>query len=151
MGSLFDTRVRNRRNHTPWATIALLRFIREMVLNATGDPQNHAVILRATYRGDVASRMWFELNGPEKTRSVILFSRRSLICCCGARRKPNYRPAKMQNTDGVILCFASVSLGITARMIQRSQAASMHIWTLCAKATTAGLWKCTTKQLVRLS
>ena len=61
MSSLFDTYVRSRREHTPWATVGLLSFLKEMIWNGTGKPAENAFILRAEYRHDVASRIWYEL------------------------------------------------------------------------------------------
>jgi hypothetical protein len=56
MGSLFDTKVYNRRNSTPWAHVSILSFMREMIWY-----QESPVILTANYRGDVASRIWYSL------------------------------------------------------------------------------------------
>ena len=61
MGSMFDTNVRERREHTPWATISLTRFFREMVWNEVDAPDENAVQLTVRYRHSVASRMWFRL------------------------------------------------------------------------------------------
>ena len=61
MSSLFDTEVYLRRNHTPWASVNFLHFVKDMVFNASSDDLN-AVVFRAGYRHDVASRVWFELS-----------------------------------------------------------------------------------------
>lgn len=63
MSSWFDTRVRNRREHTPFATISLLKFIRNALMNMPMDekPYDHQFILTVTNRPDVASRMWVEI------------------------------------------------------------------------------------------
>ena len=61
MSSMFDTNVRNRREHTPWATISLTKFFREMVWNGADAPTENAVQLSVQDRHSVASRMWFRL------------------------------------------------------------------------------------------
>ena len=62
MSSLFDTEVYQRRNHTPWASVNFLHFVRDMVWNGGGkDPLKDQVVFRARYRHDVASRVWFSL------------------------------------------------------------------------------------------
>jgi len=61
MSSLFDTEVYLRRNHTPWASVNFLHFVKDMVWNGSGDPLENEVVFRARYRHDVSSRVWFEL------------------------------------------------------------------------------------------
>lgn len=61
MGSLFDSFVRSRREHTRWASVSLLSFLKEMIWNGTDTPHENTFILRATYRPDVSSRIWYEL------------------------------------------------------------------------------------------
>jgi hypothetical protein len=61
VGSLFDTNVYQRRNHTPLASMNLQSFIRDMVWNGTSDPAKNCLVLTASYRHDVASRIWYEL------------------------------------------------------------------------------------------
>lgn len=63
MGSLFDSRVYDRRNYTPWASVSLTSFIGEVVTNfGTGDNRCDAeVVLKCIYRHDIASRLWWTL------------------------------------------------------------------------------------------
>jgi len=64
VSSLFDSNVRSRRNHTPWAKMSLMMFAKEMALNCgccckdrmTGD---HGFRLNVEYRASVASGFWF--------------------------------------------------------------------------------------------
>lgn len=69
MSSWFDTRVRNRREHTPFATVSLLKFIRNALMNMPMDekPYDHPFILTVTNRPDVASRMWVEIQWTDAT------------------------------------------------------------------------------------
>jgi hypothetical protein len=64
MGSLFDSRVYDRRNHTPWSNVSLTSFIGDVVMNfGIGDNRCDAeVVLKCIYRHDVASRMWWTLS-----------------------------------------------------------------------------------------
>jgi hypothetical protein len=62
MSSLFDTEVYQRRNHTPWASVNFLHFVRDMVWNGTAEPLENEVVFKARYRNDVASRVWYELS-----------------------------------------------------------------------------------------
>jgi hypothetical protein len=72
MGSWFDTRVRNRREHTPFASIGLLSFIRRVIGNKPYDAPayEHTVVLTVASRPDVASRLWYEIEwtGPDGKR-----------------------------------------------------------------------------------
>jgi len=61
MSSLFDTEVYQRRNHTPWASMNFLSFVRDMAWHGTADPVKNGVVFRTYYRHDVSSRMWYEL------------------------------------------------------------------------------------------
>lgn len=61
MGSLFDTEVYQRRNHTPWANVSFRGFVRDMIWHGSDDPMNNQVILTAHYRPDVSSRAWYNL------------------------------------------------------------------------------------------
>jgi len=61
MSSLFDTEVSQRRNHTPWASMNFLAFVRDIVWNGSDEPLKNEVIFKARYRPDVSSRTWFEL------------------------------------------------------------------------------------------
>jgi hypothetical protein len=60
---MFDTAVRERRQHTPWARINLVAFMREMLWNAPyeSDVREHATVLRVSARPSVASREWWTL------------------------------------------------------------------------------------------
>lgn len=59
MSSLFDSAVYVRRNHTPWATISVFRFLKDMCFN---DDQNRNMSLSVHHRPDVASRFWWTIN-----------------------------------------------------------------------------------------
>ncbi len=77
MTTLFDTDVRLRRNHTPWAKMGLVHFMREMALNVPyGDnvsPFDHEVVLKVHYRHAVASRFWWSLEwtGEDEKRHAV--------------------------------------------------------------------------------
>lgn len=73
MGSLFDSAVYARRNRTPFSTISFLSFLKAMVWNGSERPAENEVILRARYRHDVSSRVWYELEwtgGDEERHSA---------------------------------------------------------------------------------
>lgn len=55
MGSLFDGKVYQRRNQTPWATMSLAAFIKDVAINQS------PVTLTCCYRPDVASRFWYTI------------------------------------------------------------------------------------------
>lgn len=63
MTSLFDTLVRERRNHTQWAHINAFQFMKEMALNSPHDANKweHEAILKVHYRPDVSSRYWWTI------------------------------------------------------------------------------------------
>lgn len=64
MGSLFDARVYDRRNHTPWSIVSLTSFIGDVVMNfgLGGNRCDAEVVLKCKYRHDVASRLWWTLS-----------------------------------------------------------------------------------------
>jgi hypothetical protein len=62
MSSSFDTAVRNRREHTPWARISLSAFLREAAWNGAptkAGEEARSASISVAYRGDVASRLWW--------------------------------------------------------------------------------------------
>lgn len=61
MSSLFDTAVRNRKQHTPWTEIDAFRFMRDMSMNGIGTDAENAVKISVQYRRDVASRFWWTI------------------------------------------------------------------------------------------
>jgi len=63
MTTLFDSDVRLRRTHTPWARISISAFMKEMALNVPYDTNywEHQAILKVHYRHSVASRFWWSL------------------------------------------------------------------------------------------
>lgn len=77
VSSLFDTEVRERRLHTPWAKMGLVHFMKEMALNVPyGDDVNvfdHEVVLKVHYRHAVASRFWWSLEwtGEDGERHLV--------------------------------------------------------------------------------
>lgn len=81
MSSLFDTLVRNRRNHTKWARMSARAFMEEMVWNGAakkiGD-QAVPVSVSVVYRPDVASRMWFTVTWPSENGDVLEASAQEL-------------------------------------------------------------------------
>jgi hypothetical protein len=72
MTSQFDTDVRLRREHTPWARVNVIAFMRDMALQlAPGAAERQEeVVLRVHHRPDVASRFWWSLEwtGPDGER-----------------------------------------------------------------------------------
>ena len=67
MTSMFDSNVRARREHTPWARVSLRAFLRDVVFNTTDDAtpeecEEHAVQLSVRYRPSVSSRLWWVLS-----------------------------------------------------------------------------------------
>lgn len=75
MSSLFDSAVRERRAHTPWARVSPARFLKEAAMNVPdGAPvRDHEVVLRCHERPDVASRFWWTLEwtGEDSERHVV--------------------------------------------------------------------------------
>lgn len=64
MTSLFDSRVRDRRNHTEWATMSLSAFMKDMAISGgsgTEERTNCPVRLTCHYRASVASRYWWTI------------------------------------------------------------------------------------------
>ena len=65
MTTLFDSDVRIRRNHTPWATMRVQAFMKEMAYNIfQGDKRDaieNRVILECHYRHQVASSFWWTI------------------------------------------------------------------------------------------
>lgn len=63
MSSMFDTLVRERREHTPWAKVNAFQFMKEMALNVPSNNSvwEHAAELKVIYRPSVASRFWWTL------------------------------------------------------------------------------------------
>lgn len=67
MSSLFESQVRSRRNHTPWARMSLLTFAKEMALNCGCSCKDktkgeHGFRLDVAYRPSVASGFWFTVS-----------------------------------------------------------------------------------------
>lgn len=54
MTSLFDSKVNDRRNETPWAVMSLQAFMKDMAINS-----QEPVTFSCQYRPDVASRFWY--------------------------------------------------------------------------------------------
>lgn len=54
MSSLFDSRVYQRRNETPWAVVSLSAFMREMMFQGK-------VTFSCGHRPSVASRQWYTI------------------------------------------------------------------------------------------
>jgi hypothetical protein len=70
VSSLFDSAVYQRRKQTPWARMALLAFAHEMAYNEQthtsggtklDEPRPGHVTVTITYRHDVSSRFWYEI------------------------------------------------------------------------------------------
>lgn len=64
MTSLFDTLVRRRREHTPWARMSVSAFLQAAAWNGASSKRDEAskpATLTVVYRGDVASRLWYTL------------------------------------------------------------------------------------------
>jgi hypothetical protein len=64
MTSLFDSNVRDRRNHTEWAFMSLTAFMKDMALSGgsqTDERTNCPVILTCQYRHSVASSFWWTI------------------------------------------------------------------------------------------
>ncbi len=63
MTSLFDSAVRSRREHTPWARISLLAFMQEMAWNKPPDANawEHEIVLKCHLRPAVDTRLWWTL------------------------------------------------------------------------------------------
>ncbi len=65
MSSMFDSNVRDRRNHTEWAVMSFTAFMKDMAINANrdiGERTNPPVTLSCRYRPDVASRFWYSVH-----------------------------------------------------------------------------------------
>src|SRR5260370_5096376 len=56
MGSLFESRVRERQQATPWASVSVQRFLMDVIAYGEG-PAKLSVIPRS----EVASRLWWTL------------------------------------------------------------------------------------------
>ncbi len=56
MGSLFESRVRERQQATPWASVSVQRFLMDVIAYGEG-PARLSVIPRS----EVASRLWWTL------------------------------------------------------------------------------------------
>ena len=61
MTSMFDSAVYARRNHTTWARVNHLAFMKDMSFNGEGAHYEHAAKLSIQYRPDVASRFWWTI------------------------------------------------------------------------------------------
>ncbi len=64
MTSEFDTRVRARRNHTPWSRMSLVQFLKDAAWNGAdgaGEGGSLEAFVSVKYRPDVASRMWWTI------------------------------------------------------------------------------------------
>ena len=72
MSSLFESKVRDRRNHTEWAMMGLSAFMRDMAVSGGSQaisgqerpPEGHVsypVKLTCQYRHSVASRFWWSI------------------------------------------------------------------------------------------
>ena len=72
MSSLFDSNVRDRRNHTEWAVMSLTAFMKDMAISGgslaisgqerrPGEHVNCPVRLTCQYRHSVASRYWWTI------------------------------------------------------------------------------------------
>lgn len=71
MSSLFDTEVRSRRQHTPWASVSAPAFMREAALNEgwqiQGDVAPEGAVLTCRYRRAVSTSVWWELSWTDET------------------------------------------------------------------------------------
>lgn len=62
MTSMFDTDVRDRRDHTEWAVMSLTAFMKDMAIcgnSQTEEQETCPVTLTCHYRHSVASRFWW--------------------------------------------------------------------------------------------
>ncbi len=92
MGSLFDSKVYQRRNETPWAVMNLAAFIKDMAINGQS-----SVTLTCCYRPDVASRFWYTIEWTDDNGEKHSASAQELDLCLWraaeielqARRKEN--------------------------------------------------------------
>lgn len=99
---MFDTAVRERREHTRWAVVSLPTFMRDMVWNRPlgEDALDHKVVLSAHYRHDVARRIWYELEwtGADGERHSVASQDLELLLWraaeveMGARRNAKEKP-----------------------------------------------------------
>ncbi len=65
MTSMFDTAVRERREHTPWASVSPIRFMQDAkwncMSNENHNPWDHQAVLSVQYRQNVATSEWWTL------------------------------------------------------------------------------------------
>lgn len=91
MSSIFDSNVASRRKHTPWTSVSFLSFVKEMCFNELKDEDEHEreVVFKATYRHDVASRFWYELEwtGADGERHSVSAQEFDLLMWRAAQRE----------------------------------------------------------------
>jgi hypothetical protein len=79
MSSEFDLRVRERREHTPWAVVSIERLMREMLWGARQGKMN--VTLSCEYRADVDTRTWWTLRWNNVQDAPCFAAAKSLELC----------------------------------------------------------------------
>lgn len=105
MSKMFDSKVYDRRHHTPWAVVSLTRFIEHAIWQLRGDddPLDHEVVLRCRHRPDVASRKWYTLEwtDAEGNRAEVSSQRYDLLLWRACQREADAK----QRAEGVEPAF----------------------------------------------
>ena len=99
MTSMFDSNVRDRRDHTPWAIMSLSAFIRDMALMGGSQAEervNCPVTLTCHYRHSVASRFWWTIQWTDEHGEKHEASAQELDLCLWRAAEMELRVRKRQ-------------------------------------------------------
>ena len=99
MTSMFDSNVRDRRDHTEWAVMSLTAFMKDMAL--TGGSQmagqvTYPVTLTCHYRHSVASRFWWTIQWTDEQGEKHEASAQELDLCLWRAAEMEIRARKRQ-------------------------------------------------------
>ena len=103
MSSMFDSQVRDRRDHTPWARVDVQRFMIHAGWNGTDNPLEQGAVLSVHYRPSVASRMWWRLEwtGEDGQRHNVEAQELELLLWRAAEAEMQARARREQQTQGL--------------------------------------------------
>ena len=99
MTSMFDSNVRDRRDHTEWAVMSLTAFMKDMALSGNSQTEERAtcpVTLTCHYRHSVASRFWWTVTWTDEQGEKHEASAQELDLCLWRAAEMEIRARKRQ-------------------------------------------------------
>jgi hypothetical protein len=99
MTSMFDSDVRDRRDHTEWAVMSLSAFMRDMAITGNSQTEErgtYPVTLTCHYRHSVASRYWWTITWTDEHGVKHEASAQELDLCLWRAAEMELRARKRQ-------------------------------------------------------